>query len=172
MIAFMGCGTSGSGYSWTGDTGWTEVCDQVAGANLRIAYKVATASEPSSYTFTLNTSVSSKGASILTYRYAAYDTIAGAFTTGANPLVLSSISPSLSQSLLLAVGARAAASVTLGTPTSMTARVTDNDATAPSYIVCDQTVSKGPTGTRSMSTGSTTNVAGIMLAIKPIRSLT
>lgn len=171
MIAFMGCGTSGSGFSWTGDTGWTEVCDQVAGANLRIAYKVATASEPSSYTFTLNTSVSSKGASILTYRYAAYDTIAGAFTTGANPLVLSSISPSLSQSLLLAVGARAAASVTLGTPTSMTARVTDNDATAPSYIVCDQTVSKGPTGTRSISTGSTTNVAGIMLAIKPTRSL-
>lgn len=170
MIAIMGAGTTGSSYSWTGDTGWTEVCDQATGTNLRIAYKVATASEPASYTFTLNTNVSSKGASILTYRYAAYDTIAGTFTTAANPLLLTTISPTQSQSILLAVGARAAASVTLGTPAGMTARVTDNDATAPSYIVCEQPTPKGPTGTRSISTGSTTNVAGIMLSITPTRS--
>lgn len=167
MIAVL----SGSvGVSWTGDTGWTEAADQGAVPSLRVAYKIATASEGSSYTFTSSGSATLSGC-ILTYRYAAYDTIAGAFTTGANPLVLTSISPSLSQSVLLACGARPAASITLGTPTSMTAKVTDNDATSPSYIVCDQTVAKGPTGTRSMSTGSTNNVAGIMLAIKPTRSL-
>lgn len=169
MIAMM-CVASNNP-TWTGDTGWTEIADQTtATPYLRLAYKVAGASEGASYTFTANKSQVSAGA-ILTYRYADYDTIAGAFTTGANPLALTSISPSLSQSLLLAVGARQAASVTLGTPTSMTARVTDNDATSPSFIVCDQQVAKGPTGTRSMSTGSTSNVAGIMLAIKPTRSL-
>lgn len=156
--------------TWTGDTGWSEVCDQAAIPTLRIAYKIAGASEPTSYTFTSTGSTQLKSGCIITYRYGAYDTIAGSFASATNPLVLPSISASLSQSLLLAVGVRAASGVTLGTPAGMTARVTDSDANAPSYIVCDQRVPKGPAGTRSMSTGSTTNVAGIMLAIKPTRS--
>lgn len=162
--------TSGSTVTWTGDTGWTEVADQGTGApNIRIAYKVAGASEGASYTFTPSAGSTLAG-SILTYRYAAYDAI-GSFVTAANPLILASISPTLSQSALIAVGGRGAGSITLGTPTSMTARVTDNDSSAPSYIVCDQTVAKGPTGVRSMTTGSTSGVSGIMLAIKPTRSL-
>lgn len=155
--------------NWTGDTDWTEVADQNTSPSLRVAYKVAGASEPSSYTFTMGSISDRKAACILTYRYAAYDTI-GSFTTANSPLILPSINPSESQSILIAAGARAAAS-TLGTPTSMTARVTDNNSREPSYIVCDQIVAKGPTGTRSMSTGSTNNVAGIMLSIKPTRSL-
>ena len=168
MIASMDANTA---LTWTGDTGWTELADQGANPSLRIAYKVAGASEPSSYTFTASVATQALTGCILTYRYAAYDTIAGSFTTGADPLVLSSISPTLSQSILLAIGARGASSVTIGTPTSMTARVTDNDGTGSSYKVCDQQVPKGPTGTRSMSTGGTANVAGIMLALKPTRSL-
>lgn len=170
MIAFM-CREGGSGQTWTGDTGWTEVADQGASPNVRLAYKSAGASEASSYTFTCSSNSGFLSGSILAYRYAAYDVVAAGFTTAADPLILSSISPTLSQSILLAIGARNAASITLGTPTSMTARVTDSLSTAPSYIVCEQRVAKGPTGTRSMSTGSTTNVAGIMLAIKPTRSL-
>lgn len=169
MIALMSAETNST---WTGDTGWTEVLDQGTNPSLRVAYKIATASEASSYTFTNNSNTNGKSGAILTYRYAAYDVIAGAVTTNANPLLLTSISPSLSQSVLIAFGARDGASITLGTPTSMTARVTDADGTSPSYIVCDQTVAKGPPGTRSMSTGSTISVAGIMLAIKPTRSLT
>lgn len=170
MVAIV-CAAGGAD-TWTGDTGWTEVADQGASPTLRLAYKAAGASEPSSYTFTSTGSGQLKSGVILTYRYADYDTAAGSFTTAANPLVLSSISPSLSQSRLIACGARASANVTLGTPTSMTARATDSDGSSPSYIVCDQLVPKGPTGTRSVSTGSTSAVAGIMLAIKPTRSLT
>ncbi len=169
MIAAMAADANSR--TWTGDTGWTELVDQGVSPDLRLAYKVAGPSEPSSYTFTISGGQRISGC-IVTYRYAAYDTIAGAFTTGGNPLLLTSLSPTASQSVLLAVGARAAASITLGTPTSMTARVTDNDGTAPSYVFCDQVVANGPTGTRSMSTGSATNVAGIMLSIKPTRSLT
>jgi len=163
--------SSGASNAWT-DSTFTEIADQASNTNpqLRVAYKVAGSSEPSSYSFTIGESRTLSGC-ILTYRYAAYDTIAGSFTTGANPLVLTSISPSESQSILIAAGARGSNNITLGTPTGMAARVTDNDATSPSYIVCDQTVAKGPTGTRSMSTGSTNNVAGIMLSIKPTRSL-
>jgi len=155
--------------TWTGDTGWTEVADLGTRPCLRVAYMVAGASEGANYTFTA-TVVEFLAGSILTYRYAAYDTV-GTFATGTNPLVLPSISPAESQCTLIAVGARRGSNTTLGTPTGMTGRVTDNDATSPSYIICDQTVAKGPTGTRSMSTGSTNNVAGIMLSIKPTRSL-
>lgn len=167
MIAVM---TSTSGETWTGDTGWTEIADQGAVPSIRIAYKYAGASEPSSYTFTSSVGGVLSGC-IVSYRYATYDTIAGSFTTAANPLILNSITPSASQSLLIAIGARAAASSTLGTPISMTARVTDNDATSGSYIVCDQEVAAGPTGWRSMNVIGATSVAGIMLSIKPNRSL-
>ncbi len=168
MVAVM---AASGAVTWTGDTSWTEPADQGSSPSLRIAYKTAGASEPSSYTFTASTALQRLSGCILTYRYAAYDTIAGAFTTGADPLILTSISPTASQSKLIAAGARAINSVTLGTPISMTAQVTDADGTTPSYIVCDQKVSSGSVGTRSMSTGSTTSVAGIMLAIKPTRSL-
>lgn len=151
---------------WAGDTGWTEVADQGATPSLRVAYKVAGASEPSSYTFTMDSSSAAKSAAILTYRYGAYDTI-GSFTTGTNPLVLPSISPSVNDSVLFAIGARESGSVTLGTPTGMVAMYTDNSSTGPSFIVCAQYVNSGATGTRSMSTGATTGVSGIMLAIKP-----
>jgi hypothetical protein len=164
MIGAIGSGTS---RTWTGDTGWTEVADQNSPPNLRVAYKVAGASEPSSYTFAISSSTNSGiAASILTYRYAAYDTI-GAFTSGTNPLILPSVTASKNLSVLIAAGARVDANTVLGTPTGMTARVTNSDSTRPSYKICDQSVDAGATGTRSMSSGSTNEVAGIMLVIKP-----
>jgi len=167
MVAVM---ASDSNTTWTGDTGWTEIFDQGGAPWLRVAYKIAGASEGASYTFTASSNNILTGG-IITYRYAAYDTV-GSVVNGVDPLTLPSISPSQSQSILLAFGGRNAANVTVSTPTSMTARITDSNARAPSYRLCSQTVAKGPTGTRSMSTGSTTAVAGIMLAIKPTRSLT
>ena len=167
MIMVGAVGSLAAGRTWTGDTGWTEVADQGAIPNLRIAYKIAGSSEPSSYTFTISSGTTAGiAASILTYRYAAYDTI-GSFTTSTDPLVLPSVTASANTSVLIAAGVRAAASITLGTPTGMTARVTENDGTAPSYKICDQSINAGATGTRSMSTGSASDVAGIMLVIKP-----
>lgn len=163
MFAFM---TNGANATWTGDTGWTEVADQGANPSIRVAYKVAGASEGSSYTFTSSASGTLAGG-IVAYRYGAYDAI-GALTEDTDPLILPSVSASLSQSILLAFGARNAG-VTVGTPISMTSRISRS--TAPSYNVCDQFIAKGPSGTRSMTTGSATNPAGIMLAIKPTRSL-
>lgn len=168
MIAVMSSSTASA--TWTGDTGWTEVADQGSSPDLRIAYKVAGASEGSSYNFTLSSSTNVMSGAILTYRNADYDTI-GAFTTGANPLGITSMSPTQSQSLVIAAIARGAAAITITAPTSMTARVTDNDATSPSFIICDQVAPKGPTGLRYSTTGSSTAVAGILISIKPTRSL-
>lgn len=163
MIAFM---CANNNRTWTGDTDWIEIADQGTNPNIRIAYKVAGASEGSSYTFTASSSAALAGG-IITYRYASYDTI-GTITTATDPLILPSVSPTLSQSLLLAFGARGA-NATVGTPTSMTSRISRT--TSPSYNVAEQGVAKGPSGTRSMTVGSNSSVAGVMLAIKPTRSL-
>lgn len=168
MVAVMAC--DGGARTWTGDTDWIEVADQGASPDLRIAYKVAGASEGSSYTFTLAGGIQKTSGSILTYRYASYDTV-GSFVNNANPLNIPSVSPGQSQSMLLAAGARAASSIVIGTPPGMTTRVTDSDANSPSYVICDQPAGKGPTGVRSMSPGSSTTNSGIMIAIKPTRSL-
>lgn len=169
MVAVMGT-DGGTSTLWTGDTDWNEIADQGSKPSLRIAYKVAGASEAASYTFT-TANADDLGGSIVTYRYAAYDTV-GAFTTATDPLILPSVTTAESQCIVIATGLCAASGRNLGTPAGMTARVTDNDAVnGPSYIICDQTVAKGATGIRSMSVGTATNVAGIMLSIKPTRSL-
>lgn len=168
MVAVM-ASTSITNVLWSGATGWTEVADQGAPPSLRIAYKVAGASEGSSYTFTHAASALLSGC-ILTYRYAAYDA-AGTYWTGSSLLQMPSVTTSASQSILIAAAARGAASITITTPIGMTLRVLDNDVDSPSYNACSQSVAKGPTGVRFATTGSSTNSAGIMLSIKPTRSL-
>lgn len=167
MVAVMSRGGT-SAQTWTGDTGWTEVADQTtASPSLRIAYKVAGSSEGSSYSFTCSSSVSPLAGCILTYRGAAYDTI-GAFATGSSSLSAPSINTSLPNCVLIASFSRNDVSITCTTPTGMTARVTDSNATAPSYLVADEVFTVvGATGVRTSTVGSTTDVAGILMSIKP-----
>ncbi len=166
MVAVMAGGT-GSTTTWTGDTGWTEVADLNTKPSLRLAYKVAGSSEPSSYTFTASGSGNNNSGCILTYRNAAYDTI-GAFVTGTTPAPAPSITAAAAYSVLIAAYANGATSRTCTTPTDMTARVTDNDATTPSYLVADQYVIAGATGTRTSDIGTISNGgAGILMSIKP-----
>ena len=167
VVAIM-CRGGGTG-TWTDPTdgsSWTEAAVYAGSPGLRVAYHVFDHTGTSRYTWTFSSSSHRLAGCLLYYRNAAFDTI-GAFTDASNPLILPSVSPIRGTAILLAVGARAASSTTLGTPTDMTARVTDNGSSTPSYIVCDQEVDQGETGTRSMSSGSTSGVAGIMLALKP-----
>lgn len=165
MIAFMGSASS-SNSTWTGDTGWTEILDQGVSPNLRIAYKIA-ASEPTTYTFTTTVSNPLYGC-ILTYANASYDAI-GTITTGANPLVISAVTASVTNCMLLGVGMRNLASLTITPPGSMTTRITNNDASGPSLCIAEeQLTSSGSSGTRTFSGFSNTNnVGGVLLTIKP-----
>ena len=158
--------------TWTGDTGWTEVADQGTGAATRIAYKVAGASEGASYAFTQSADGQSSG-TIVTYRNAAYDAV-GTITSGTDPLVLSSVTASVTFSRILATVARSSASITITGPATMQTIAIDNDATDPSRLVeQDDTLSlAGASGTRSFTMGSTSNVSGALVAIKPAASYT
>ncbi len=164
MIAIMG--TSNGAATWTGDTGWTEIVDQGASPNLRIAYKVAGSSEGSSYTFTSSATLNCAG-SIFTYRNAAYDAI-GAITTTTNTSTPTGPTAAAAFSMLIGCNLRANASYTITPPSSMTTRVTDSDVNAPSYAVADEYVIAGATGTRSFtSSGTGGTSSGILLTIKP-----
>lgn len=165
MIAIMCSGDSASS-TWTGDTGWTEIVDENNRPNIRIAYKVAGASEGSSYTFTASAGTNIASGSILTYRNAAYDTV-GTFAEAVDPIVASGITVASDFCILIGAFAIGAASITCSTPTGMTARVTNNDATTPSYLIADQYVVSGVTNSRSSTAGSSARTAGILMSIKP-----
>lgn len=164
MIAV--CTNSGGTATWTRpDSSWTEFADLNGRPISGFYYKVAGASETGPYTFTAATSRILSGA-ILTYRYASYSTV-GTSTSSADPLLLPSINSPYSQSRLIAIAGRDSTGVTIAPPASMTNIVTNNDATGQSYVICDVPVMRGPTGTRRFSVGATTNVNGIMAAIRP-----
>ena len=162
LIAIMG---ADAGRTFT-DANFTEVADIGTSPALRVAYRVAGGSEPATYDFTPNSSAKLSGC-ILAYRYAAYDAI-GSFATGANPLVITGPSASVANCRLIGAALRSSTSITITSPGSMTDRVTDNDANAPSYLVSDEVLtSSGATGTRSFGMGSSSSTVGILLTIKP-----
>lgn len=166
MIAFMtGNNTGISTTTWTSPSGWTEVADRGGGSDPSpsVSWKIAGASEPASYTFT-SASAAYLAGSIAVYRGGAFDRV-GTFSSNA---ILNSISPTLSQSLLLAYGLTATQNITIGTPLSMTGRIVNNTATLNSYKISEQEVAIGATGDRTMTSATT----GILLSIKPTRSLT
>lgn len=162
-VVFIDAGTT-----FTVPAGWTEAVDTNFRPSALVAYKSA-ASEPANYTFTAARNDLMFGA-ILTYRYASFG-VAGVIDSGANPLDLPQITSPDSQSMLFAIGARSTASITLGTPVSMAAVITDNDGNVPSVKICALAVPKGPTGVRQMVTGNATRTAGLQFSISPTRSI-
>lgn len=155
MIAFM---ANDGNASWSGDTGWTEVLDYSNSTRLRIAYKVAGASEPSTYTFTASTSQLLSGV-ILTYRGAVYDAI-GAVST-AN--TVTGPTSGADYSRLICFAARENNNTSLVSNMD-NQRAIDNDDKSPSWVVYDELVSAGPTGDRTVS-GVTD--ASVLLTIRP-----
>lgn len=160
-----------SSVTWTGDTGWTEIADQGTGVNARIAYKVATGSEGSAYTFTASSSSNICTGAIITFRGAAYDTIGVISTSSAsNVQTAGAITVGADGSVLLAAFANRGASRTYSNQTSgLVSLVTDGDATAPSYAVFYQTnVAAGSTGTKSATvSSSSTAYSQFLMSLKP-----
>lgn len=153
--------STSTGQSWTGDTGWTEVIDS---SYFRVAYKVATGSEPASYAFTSSGSANLSGA-ILLLRNAAYDTI-GTEGTGSAPIA-GSVTPSALYCLLLAFVTSSANSITVSAPGEFSVIAIDDNGASPSYgIFADSLIGAGPTNTKTF-TSSGTNGRAVLVSIKP-----
>lgn len=169
MVAF--CLSDNAG-SWTGDTGWTEVLDFTGGAALRIAYKVATASEPTNYTFTYSGSRVLRSA-ILTYRDAQFDTIGTVSTTiSGTTHTAPEITVADSGSALIAVWAANDSGISWSAFTSgMTFRTSNNSGTASSWAIYDDLdYPAGLSGSKSATISATTGSAEptVLLSLKPL----
>lgn len=119
LIAVMSAGSNNQ--TWTGDTGWTEAADSGLLPDLRVAYKVAGGSEPSTYTFTGSFGAGSRSAIILTVRGLSYTSI-GAFGTiqTTSPVTVSaSLTTTVSPAVLLYLAGSSGATTSWTTPTDM-----------------------------------------------------
>lgn len=168
MVAFMGSSNSPSG-TWTGDTDWTEVADQGNALNLRVAYKFAGASEPSSYTFTSTAGDSGaiKAGAILTYRKADFDAMGG-FGTNASNSVAPSVNISADFSLLLGAVFNSGNGVTISGPAGTTLRASNSDSISPTFSIFEEGPElAGASGTRTFVAGSSGTRTSALVSIKP-----
>lgn len=158
LIAVMESGSS----LWSGDTDWTEIFDEGSTPpGMRIAYKVAGASEGSSYTFTRATNGASTGR-IVQVRNATYNTI-GAKGTASLGTVITAPSITATKGLLLAFYVVADAA-TFTTPTNMSS-VGTNSYTNGSYAVFSQAVAAGATGTKDSDPSGAGDGVGILVSL-------
>lgn len=114
--------------TWTGGTGWTELLDQNARPNLRVAYKVAGSGEANpTFTHTGTDGDSYACVSIWAFNRAAYDTI-GTIATSTDNGTISYNSITSAGGIVIAVIASGedTATPTYGTPSGFTAQAQVN----------------------------------------------
>ena len=167
MIAFLQSANSSTWMPPGGKVGWTKILDQGSSPSMSVAYKIASSSEESSYSFTRSSSSLAASGFIVVYRGGVIDVI-GAIGATADPIIAPSISVSAANSILLAMYASSSASKAASSPpTGMTFLVGDSDAQVPSSVIFSQVVQAGSTGTRSAAGMGAAPCAGVLLSIKP-----
>lgn len=171
MLAFY-CGQGVN--SWTPPATFTEVVDQGQNPNVGISYRVATASEASSFTFGVGDVSKPSAGIIAVYRNAAWDA-AGAIASGSNPLTVQAVTASANGSRILGFTARSNPNITITAPDGMTTVAREITSADVSWVLAeDASLSvAGSSGTRTFSGfGGTTQVGGILASIKPAASYT
>lgn len=153
--------------TWTTPTGWTAGSSNFNGR--AVFYRIASASEPSSYTVTQSASATATG-TILVYSGAQWG--GNGSDTSAGATVTPSTSVPLNNSTIIYCGFSTAASRSFSTPTGYTSRQADTDATAPSQTVFDISgVSAGSyTAPTSTVTGGTALAFLVVVSPSPSTS--
>jgi hypothetical protein len=163
MIACL-CSSTTSG-NFTAPSGWTEVLDTTSRG---VFYKVAGASEDSSYTFTRSASSRHDGF-ILTFRGATYDTV-GSLSGSSNPTVASSITVSANDSFVICfASSNLVYNVTATYPEGWDKKAEDTDGSSPTGAVATKMFDSGSTGTVSVSFNSGYSFfRSVLISINPI----
>lgn len=163
MIAFLQHNTTAT---WTQPSGWTELVD-TGTASISVAYKVAGASEGSSYAFSC-TDTHERSGYILAYRGGSFDVIGSVSSaTSLSSLTIPSVTSALDNSILLCMFAHTLSAISATAPSGMSTISSDSNATAPSSAIFSQVVQAGATGTRTVFSSSAGGRSGVLLSIKP-----
>lgn len=158
MISFV---SNGNSRTWTGDTGWTEVVDDAVNGGIRIAYKVAGASEGASYTFTAVEGNATSQGIIVTYRGATYSLI-GTVSAAASPTVAPTITTT-AVGTILGYFNTVSASRTFTVPSGMGS--VQYLATNGSGELFSQKVPVGATGTRTSQVSGPASGRGVLVSM-------
>lgn len=153
--------TGGNAGDWV-QTSWTWASEQnSANPNLGVAYRTAS-SEPASYAFTITNS-RRMGGFIMAFRGATWDTVG----TLAASTTATGITVAANNSILFATWGINNSSVTFTAPTNMTEVARYSGSNGCNFAAYRQNVNAGASGSRTVTTSSTTGIGGILFAIKP-----
>jgi len=176
QLFFAGISARATGTTITPPAGWNQVVTTGSTANLRqtVFYKVATGSEPSTYTFTLSASVKASGVIV---SYAGINTTTPVEVSGGQPnasstsITAPSVSPALSPSIMLGFYGNAHSDA-ITAPGTFTARGTDastsNGVTSrTATLAAEKSLStSGATGTTTATAASAGENIGQVLILK------
>lgn len=166
LVAIMGGSNTGAAITWTGGTGFTEPADQGASPNLRVAYLVAGASEPATYTFTSSAATNSS-VHILRFSNGLFDAAGSIVATAADGALAATGITSAGGCVIASFLSRLGAS-THSTPSGMTLVAQTNAGGNQMLSTFAQQVPAGATGTRTCTIGGGVSDAnaGIVVGIK------
>lgn len=155
-------GTGGATVTWTDPSGWTEIANINGFTGLRILTKVATGSEPGSYTFTSSNTRAMAG-HILALRNAQIDVVGSFFGASGNVVM-----PSVTAAGGILIGAASSinSGQTYSTPAGMTATATKNNGNGSTTAFYEE-IGGGSTGSRTstVSVGGGVN-SGLLIGVK------
>ena len=164
MIAFYSADVTG--VSWTPPIGWTEVVEYTGRAGIGVAWKIATASEGTTYSFTFSGGGSTYNGFIATYRGAAYDVSGTATNSATSSVAISGITVTSNNSIALAFVAQSNNSATF-TPASGFSSLASDLSNRPASQLWSRNVESGATGNQTFTSTNSGNLSGVLVSIKP-----
>lgn len=172
MVALIVHHSSGVTVATATCSGWTllEEGNPYSGGGTgqaQVFYKIAGASEPATYTFTLDAAAWNRYGAMVTYEYAVVDTDADSGSVGSST---NTVAPSITAGAagrLICMAWTPDLNSAFTVPGSMTSRFSNGSADGRAFAWADKAISAGATGTQTFTEGfAANNHWGYSLSIK------
>lgn len=161
--------STSSGLTWSPPSGWLLVDSINTTHSIALFKKIATGSEPGSYTFGTGSS-SPKWATVFDYRGASTvstNNLAGVSVGSADPQVAASMSVTINRILLAVMGVNSGSTTLTSGPAGMTSREQQFSSPSPRGAVFDLVnAATGASGTKSFDISSSTAGAAFLVELQ------
>lgn len=163
LLWFGVCSGASTSFTYTPTSGWTEIKDQGAPPDAYIMYKIATSSEPSSYTVTASSSSTVLAATILCLRGLSYQNIGTLAVSTTASVTAPSITIANNNSLLIMYAGINGTNRIFSTPAGMTNILQTGSSTNLSIAAFYEERNAGSTGTRTTTWTTARNAAAVLI---------
>lgn len=168
FLLWVGTTTAAStNITFTFPSGWTEIEDQGAPPNFHVAYKIATSSEPATYTLSASSSASVLAGAILRFTGAAYDTIGAIAVSTTTSITANGSTVAENKSLRLLLAVINGTNRTFSTPSDTTALINTGTTDNLSIAVFSSVENSGTTNNLTTTFSPARNAAAAQMALSP-----